>query len=101
MFSASNSNSVAKDQILFLGDWYTTEPIQAADIIKNQSFVFNLEAPISCKGTPTSGKINLRMCENYIYSCFGKLPIAVNLANNHILDYGMEAFRETLVELDN
>ena len=64
-------------------------------------FIFNLEYPLSCKGIPAKNKINLCQDKSYIEETFGKLPLAVNLANNHIMDYGEEAFAKTIEYLDS
>ena len=55
-------------------------------------FIFNLEHPLSCVGIPVKNKVNICADRSYIEETFGKLPIAVNLANNHIADYGDTAF---------
>lgn len=87
------------EKLLFLGDWFITEHADASSVIGDWPFIFNLEAPISTRGMPTSGKINLRMEKNRIVECFGRSPIAVCLANNHIADFGNDAFTDTLNEL--
>ncbi|WP_119071445.1 CapA family protein [Aggregatilinea lenta] len=87
-------------EILFLGDWYLTSPADASSIVGCRPFIFNLEAPISRRGSPTPGKISLRMEKNEIVACFGAKPAAVCLGNNHIMDYGPEAFEDTLAELN-
>lgn len=60
------------------------------------SFIFNLEHPLSCDGVPAQNKVNFCSDKSYIEQTFGKLPIAVNLANNHIADYGDSAFLKTI-----
>ncbi len=59
-----------------------------------------LEASLSTKGTPASGKIVLRhdpgMIEAYVAGGFE----VVAFASNHCLDYGMDPFLETLDLLD-
>ena len=64
------------------------------------NFILNLESPLSCKGTPAKYKVNLCQKGYFIKDSFGKNPIAVSLANNHIMDFGEEAFLETLKILD-
>src|SRR5690554_3570047 len=86
-------------KILFLGDWYINSPANAHQAIKDYPFIFNLEAPITKRGLPTPGKINLRMEQNRIKECFGRNPAAICLANNHIADYGNEAIDDTFAEL--
>jgi poly-gamma-glutamate synthesis protein (capsule biosynthesis protein) len=82
--------------LVFLGDWYTTDLVDARHSIGQWPFIFNLEAPISKRGRPAPGKVNLCMEVDYILDCFGRRPLAVCLANNHIMDYGAEAFEDTL-----
>jgi poly-gamma-glutamate synthesis protein (capsule biosynthesis protein) len=59
-----------------------------------------MEYPITqaVKGYP--GKINLRVSENHLSETFGCPPIAVCLANNHIIDYGKKGFEDTLKTLE-
>jgi poly-gamma-glutamate capsule biosynthesis protein CapA/YwtB (metallophosphatase superfamily) len=85
-------------RLSFLGDVYLDRPYQVAlDLVQ---FVFNLESPLSTRGIPAKGKINLGAEKPYIEETFGKLPVAVSLANNHIMDYGEEAFGATVDYLD-
>ena len=66
-----------------------------------QDFIFNLENPLSCEGIPAKHKVNICEERSYIEETFGKLPLAVNLANNHIGDYGEVAFEKTIEFLDH
>ena len=59
----------------------------------------NLEAPIG-KGKPALGKINLSASENAISFIHEAGINIVNLANNHILDYGETAAKRTMSLLD-
>jgi poly-gamma-glutamate synthesis protein (capsule biosynthesis protein) len=61
-----------------------------------QNFIFNLEHPLSCEGVPAKHKVNKCEERSYIKETFGKFPLAINLANNHIGDYGDVAFEKTL-----
>lgn len=88
-----------RNSLLFLGDWYIRDTVKACAAVEQFPFIFNLEGPISRRGVPASGKILLRMERNQILDCFGRLPAAVCLANNHISDYGNDAFEDTLAEL--
>ncbi len=88
-----------QNSLLFLGDWFSVGQESAHDAVGQHPFVFNLEGPISRNGTPAPGKIPLRMETNRILACFGRAPAAVCLANNHIADYGNQAFEDTLAEL--
>jgi len=86
-------------KLSFLGDVFLDKPYEVD--IALEDFIFNLEFPLSKSGPPAKGKINLGMDKSYIFETFKKYPIAVNLANNHIMDYGEEAFNETLAYLDD
>jgi poly-gamma-glutamate synthesis protein (capsule biosynthesis protein) len=59
-------------------------------------FILNLEAPLSCSGEPAKYKVNLYQDNYYIKKSFGKEPIAISLANNHIMDFGEKAFLKTI-----
>lgn len=83
----------------FLGDVYLDKPYDIR--IQLNDFIFNLEFPLSTHGQPAEGKVNLGVDQSFILETFGKLPVAVNLANNHIFDYGEMAFLKTLEYLDN
>jgi len=85
-------------RLSFLGDVYLDKPYEVD--LHLDDFIFNLESPLSKAGTPAKGKINLGIEKSYIWETFKKYPVAVNLANNHILDYGEKAFFETLAYLD-
>lgn len=89
------------EKFSFLGDVYLDREYEANNIIDG-CFVFNLEAPISkTKHDPFENKINLCIDDiKYIKNTFGKYPYGVNLANNHIFDYGMPAFLDTLNSLN-
>jgi len=80
--------------ISFLGDVYLDKYVKVDFDLDN--FIFNLEYPISSRGIPSKNKINLIQKESFIKNSFIKNPIAVCLANNHIMDYGNEAFEDTI-----
>lgn len=84
-------------KILFVGDVFLRRP--CALNLPNYPLILNLEAPISNKGNPIEGKINLIMEEGILEGVFDPLPVAVSLANNHIMDFGNEAFENTLSNL--
>lgn len=85
-------------RLSFLGDAYIDKPYKVD--IELDRFVFNMESLLSTSGIPAKEKIILSADKSYILETFGKLPLAVNLASNHIMDYGEEAFAETLEYLD-
>jgi len=82
----------------FLGDVFLDKEYQVD--IELENFIFNLEYPLSTSGTPAKDKINLGADIPHIKETFGSLPKAVNLANNHIMDYGEEAFKKTIEYFD-
>jgi len=84
-----------KSGILFLGDTYLPRSY-SVELPEDISFIINLEAPITKRGRPIPEKVNLVCREDYIKETFNILPLAVCLANNHIMDYGEEGFTDTL-----
>lgn len=85
-------------KLTFLGDVFLPRPF-ACDVSLPGELVLNLEYPISSRGTPLPGKVNLRAPVSHLVDTFGRRPIAVSLANNHILDYGEVAYADTLEAL--
>jgi hypothetical protein len=85
-----------ENSLLFLGDVVPYKPFRFKNTLKT---VINLECPIIREGKPISGKVNLSVPENYLRQTFGENLLAVNLGNNHILDYGVEGLEATLREL--
>jgi poly-gamma-glutamate capsule biosynthesis protein CapA/YwtB (metallophosphatase superfamily) len=61
-----------------------------------EHYVFNLEAPLTAAVRGYPGKINLRGVGQHFDATFPHPPVAVCLANNHIMDFGEEGFRDTL-----
>lgn len=82
--------------ILFLGD---VVPYKSFKFRNDVKAVINLECPITQKGDPVTGKVNLSVGENHLESIFSNHLFAVNLANNHILDYGPDGLESTINEL--
>ncbi len=68
---------------------------------KIDEFIFNLETPLSCDGIPAKFKVNICQEKSYIEETFKKKPLAVSLANNHIMDFGEEAFLKTIKSLNS
>jgi len=58
--------------------------------------VLNLEGPISNRGTKIGSKYSFRMEPEIIEALKNANLKVFNLANNHIFDYGKEAFDDTL-----
>jgi hypothetical protein len=86
--------------LTFLGDVWVPRPFRST-VQFDGDFVFNLESPITSCQKPVHQKICLRAADNYIEATFGKRPLAVSLANNHIMDYGHEGYRDTLNALQS
>jgi poly-gamma-glutamate synthesis protein (capsule biosynthesis protein) len=78
----------------FLGDVVLDKAYEVN--VPLDDFVFNLEHPLSCQGIPARNKVNFCAERSFIEKTFGKMPLAVNLANNHIADFGDAAFLKTL-----
>jgi len=78
----------------FLGDVYLDKVYDIK--FELNDFIFNLEYPLSCKGIPAQDKVNLCQEKSYIKKTFIHNPMAVCLSNNHIMDFGTEAFERTL-----
>jgi hypothetical protein len=85
-----------ESSILFLGDVIPYKPFRFRNELKT---VVNLECPITIKSKPISGKVNLSVTENHLSKIFGKNLLAINLGNNHIMDYGMQGLFSTLQEI--
>lgn len=86
--------------IRFWGDVYITNEV-SININNELPYVINLEYVYSSKLLEaTKEKVNLKS-DYPLKKCFGnKLPIAVCLANNHTMDFGIEGLNETLNNLN-
>lgn len=60
----------------------------------------NLEGPLSDRGAPQKKKFTFRGPPAYVEILTGSSVEAVNLGNNHTLDYGRRAYDDTLAILD-
>lgn len=113
--SADSDVNATKASILIAGDW---APIRAfAPVIENDPTavygdllpmirsadlaVVNLEAPLSDLGDPVCKSGAVFKGEQKHLSGLTAVPFhVVTLANNHVFDYGIEAFEQTLQLLD-
>jgi len=59
----------------------------------------NLEGPVSDKGELAGSEYSFRMDPETVSALAEANLVAVNLANNHMWDYGREAFSDTMVRL--
>jgi len=103
-------------RILFAGDVMLNRGVENKILKNNKNFsypfiniynylhsfdyvVVNLEGPVSSRGKKVGSKYSFRMNPKVIES-FKKVNINVlNLANNHIFDYGKEALEDTITLL--
>ena len=85
-------------KISFVGDIYLPDKYQIDFAIEN--VICNFEFPLSTKGEPAKNKVNLGVNISFLLETFKNKPLAVNLANNHIMDYGEEGFLETITYLE-
>jgi poly-gamma-glutamate capsule biosynthesis protein CapA/YwtB (metallophosphatase superfamily) len=77
--------------------WGDTLPVLAQADIR----FANLECVLADRGTPQPGKVfHFRSDARNVAVLTAAGINVVSLANNHVLDYGAEAFRETLPALD-
>lgn len=82
--------------LLFLGDVIPYKQFRFRNDLKT---VINLECPLTRGNKPVSGKVNLSVPDNHLSGIFGENLYAINLANNHILDYGIDGFYSTIEDL--
>lgn len=80
--------------VTFLGDVFLPEPFEST--LRFDNYIPNLEYPITDAETPAKDKVVLRAKQSYLEETFDSKPTAVCLANNHIMDYGVEGFNDTL-----
>lgn len=64
-------------------------------------FMLNLENPITARGTKVPKKYNFRMRPDYIKILQDGGVDIVNIANNHIRDYGTQGLEDTIRYLDD
>jgi len=119
-YSLNKAESIKENseiKLLFLGDIMMARYVERKIKILNKEFVYpfenivnylksfdyiiaNLEGPISDKGVKIGSKYSFRMNPE-IVKTLNKVNInIVNLANNHIFDYGKVAFEDTLKNLE-
>ena len=82
----------------FLGDVnLNDENSVTVDLKIENPYVFNLEYVITGDvAKPKQGKVNLKSLSAGFSELFGSNPIAVNLANNHVMDFGEQGYLDTL-----
>lgn len=83
--------------ITFLGDTALLTDGLKSKYKPESPYILNFEYVTGKKKfSPTVGKINLYSSICDFETVFGKKPLAVVVANNHIFDFGQEGFQETL-----
>ena len=120
--NAERNNSVRSNEkqeikLLFVGDVMMTRYVEKRIKNLNKEYIYlfekilnylktfdyviaNLEGPISDKGVKVGSKYSFRM-KPEVAEALSKANInIVNLANNHIFDYGKVAFEDTLKNLE-
>lgn len=101
------SPAKATVRFAFVGDVLWRDPLPeteavaaALDLIGRADVAFgNLEGPASARGTAAPKPIRLRMDPGRLDDLARAGFRVVSVANNHILDYGIEAFLDTLEQL--
>ncbi|MCU0236757.1 MAG: CapA family protein [Acidobacteria bacterium] len=82
----------------FFGDVYLPAPVPAVVPLRGE-YVLNLESPLTRASRPVPGKINLKVEGLHFQATFGRNPVAICLANNHIMDHGAAGLQDTVEAL--
>ena len=89
-------------RITFFGDVSLLTPSMENQYQISGCYVFNLEYVITSNTEfPKKNKVNLFGSRIDFATIFHKRPLAVALANNHIMDFGEKGFTDTLTFLDD
>jgi len=116
-FEKKENQEIQETKILFVGDVMMTRSVEKKIRDLNKKYVFpfinildylksfdyvaaNLEGPISENGVKVGSKYSFRMNPDVAKALNESNINIVNLANNHIFDYGKIAFEDTLKNLD-
>jgi len=83
--------------MVFVGDVFLKERVKICFGLNE--VILNLEYPLFKSDTPAKEKVLLSCEKNYLLDTFNSI-LGVNLANNHIFDYGEEGLEKTLYFLD-
>jgi poly-gamma-glutamate synthesis protein (capsule biosynthesis protein) len=86
-------------RLTFLGDVFPKD-VFAFEVALPGAIVLNLEAPLTDHTVGYPGKINLRGRAEHLAAAFAPLPVAVGLANNHIMDFYEPGLTDTVRELE-
>ena len=93
--------------LAMVGDIFLQEPLPASaelagvrSLLSSADVAFgNLETPVSTRGAPAEKWINMRMPPELLADVSGLGFDILTLANNHMMDFGEVAFRDTLKHL--
>lgn len=85
--------------LTFVGDVYLPRPVRIDADVSPGPWVLNLEAPLTLRERRYPGKVNLRSDPAAFDATFVTPPLAVCLANNHVLDFFPEGLDDTLTHL--
>ena len=94
--------------LAIVGDIFIQEPLPqstqlaaVSSLLQEADIAFgNLEAPVSTGGAPVEKWINMRMPPELLDDVQTLGFNILTLANNHMMDFGEVAFRDTLAHLD-
>jgi poly-gamma-glutamate synthesis protein (capsule biosynthesis protein) len=86
--------------IAFLGDIVLNRPVKIS-VPLPPHVVINLEAPLTFSQARNCDKIAIKMPPDTFGRTFPVRPAAVDLANNHIFDYGAAGFEDTMAYLSS
>ena len=116
-FDKKKNQEFQETKILFVGDIMMTRSVEKKIRDLNKKYIFpfinildylksfdyvaaNLEGPIFENGVKVGSKYSFRMKPDVAKALSESNINIVNLANNHIFDYGKIAFEDTLKNLD-
>ena len=95
--------------IAMVGDIFLQERLresaalaEVVDLLQSADIAFgNLETPVSERGSPIEKWVNMLMPPALLTDVMDLGFQVVTLANNHMMDYGEVAFKDTLTHLDS
>ncbi len=86
------------ESLTFVGDVLVVEPLRS-EIRFDTAWIGNLEGPITRCTRALRGKIALRSGGLDNLRALGRLPVALGIANNHLMDFGRDGYLDTIGEL--
>lgn len=84
--------------LTFLGDVFLKDEVELRVDLPG-AVILNLEAPLTDREVGYPGKINLRSSAAHLVATFAPPPVAVSLANNHVMDFGEDGYLDTIANL--